>query len=137
MSREDNEITSDFNGNYTTLKHKGIVHETVKAILFRKNNDCGFWLPKSLIVQNYENAVTFIDCIVVKEVELKPSDLSDKEWREIKMQELREQMRKLNEANLDCEPSHVLADQLLCEALELLGETELIKLWKAWEPQYE
>lgn len=121
MLWEDNEITSDFNGNYTTLKHKGIVHETVKAILFRKNNDCGFWLPKSLIVQNYENAVTFIDCIVVKEVELKPSDLSDKEWREIKMQELREQMRKLNEANLDCEPSHVLADQLLCEALELLG----------------
>lgn len=129
MSWEDNEITSDFNGNYTTLKHKGIVHETVKAVLFRKNNDCGFWLPKSLIVQNYENAVTFIDCIVVKEVELKPSDLSGKE--------LREQMRKLNEANLDCEPSHVLADQLLCEALELLGETELIKLWKAWEPQYE
>lgn len=112
-----------------TWKHMGVEHETDKAILFRKSVDVGFWLPKSLILKQTRCKVTFINCIIVNEVNIRKRDLTDAEWREIQMKELREQMRELISEDCDFESAHSDADKLLCEALEFLGETELVKLW--------
>lgn len=112
-----------------TMKHMGVEHETDKAILFRQSEDVGFWLPKSLILEQTRNTVTFIDCIIVNEVKIRKRDLTEAEWRETQIQDLREQMRYLGENGYDRESAHIKADGLLCEALELFGETELVKLW--------
>lgn len=112
-----------------TMKHMGVEHETDKAILFRKSSDIGFWLPKSIIARQTRNTVTFIDCIIVNEVKIRKRDLTEAEWRENELKDLREQMRELTSEDHDFESAHLDADKLLCEALELFGETELVKLW--------
>lgn len=112
-----------------TLKHMGVEHETDRAILFRETAETGFWLPKSIILKQTRSTVTYIDCIIVNEVNIRKRDLSDAEWRENELKDLREQMRELISECCDFESAHSDADKLLCEALELLGETELVKLW--------
>ena len=112
-----------------TMKHMGVEYETDKAILFKQSEDVGFWLPKSIILKQTRNTVSFIDCIIVNEVAIRKRDLTDAEWRENELKDLREQMRELTNEYRDFESAHSYADNLLCEALELFGETELVKLW--------
>lgn len=119
-----------------TIKHIGVEHETDKAILFRKSKNKGFWLPKSLILKQTPSTVTFIDCIIVNEVKIQKRDLSNAKWREQEMKDLHERMRKLNKNVTDVERCHRDANDILCEALELLGEKKLVELWKNVEKQY-
>ena len=114
---------------YVTMKHMGAEYETDKAILFRQSADVGFWLPKSIITQQTRSTVTFINCIIANEVAIRKRDLTDAEWRENELKDLRERMRELTSEDHDFESAHSDADKLLCEALELLGETESVKLW--------
>lgn len=111
-----------------TLDHTGIMRKTDKAILFRKTANTGFWLPKSIITQQTNNTVTYYACVVVQDV-----NISD-DMCELQMREYRSKMAELIDGS-DREDDHLRADEILCDALRLLGETELPELWdrvKKW-----